>query len=117
MIYLVVSGSWCSGILTQVTEAFFTKPSINQSLKMWSKVSAFMCSGKESQIWGPSDLRLFVPYVFVFVLTMAILFGCLVDEEHKLKKDPTCTLNLNCLVFKKSPTPVFDNVLFPLMVY
>ena len=94
MIYLVVSGICCSGILTQVT-----KPSINQSSKMWSEVSAFMCSGKEFQIWGPSDLRLFVPYVFVFVLTMAILFGHLVDEEPKLEKGPAYTLDLNCLVF------------------
>ena len=42
-----------------------------------------MCSGKEFQISDPSDLRLFVPYVFVFVLTKAILFGRLADEERK----------------------------------
>ena len=42
-----------------------------------------MCSGKEFQIWGSSDLRLFVPYVFVFALTTAVLFGRLADEERK----------------------------------
>ena len=47
------------------------------------EVSAFMCSGKEFQMWGPNDLRLFVPFVFVFVLTTAILFGHLADEECK----------------------------------
>ena len=57
-----------------------------------------MCSGKEFQIWGPSDLRLFVQYVFVFVLTTAILFGPLEDEERN-KKCPECTLDLNRLVF------------------
>ena len=51
--------------------------------KCASEVSAFMCSGKELQILGPSDLRLFVPYVFVFILTTAILFGRLADEERK----------------------------------
>ena len=55
-------------MLTQVAEAFF---------------SAFMYSGKEFQIQGPSDLMLFVPYVLVFVLTAAILFGRLANEEHK----------------------------------
>ena len=42
-----------------------------------------MCSGKEFQILGPSDLRLFVPYVLVFVLTTAKLFGRVEDEERK----------------------------------
>ena len=51
--------------------------------KCASEVSTFMCSGKEFQISDPSDLRLFVPYVFVFVLTKAILFGRLVDDERK----------------------------------
>ena len=48
-----------------------------------NEVSAFMCSGKEFQIWGSSDLRLFVPYVFVFALKTAVLFGRLADEERK----------------------------------
>ena len=68
-------------MLPQVAKAFFTKPSINQTCA--NEVSAFICSGKEFQIRGPSDLRLFVPYVFVFVLTTAILFGRLADEERK----------------------------------
>ena len=51
--------------------------------KCASEVSAFMCSGKEFQISDPSDLRLFVPYMFAFVLTKAMLFGRLVDEERK----------------------------------
>ena len=51
--------------------------------KCASEASAFMCSGKEFQILGPSDLRLFVPYVLVLVLTTAILFGRLTDEEGK----------------------------------
>ena len=41
-----------------------------------------MCSGKEFQIRDPSDLRVFVPYVLVFVLTTAILFGRLAAEER-----------------------------------
>ena len=48
--------------------------------KCANEVSAFMCSGTEFQIRGPSDLRPFVPYVFVFVLKTAILFGRLGDE-------------------------------------
>ena len=59
----------------------------NQALirlrKCSSEVSAFMCSGKEFQIRGPSDLRLFIPYVFVLVLTMVLLFGRLAEEECK----------------------------------
>ena len=51
--------------------------------KCANEVSAFMCSGKEFQIRGPSDLSLFVPYVLVFVLTTAILFGRLADEKRK----------------------------------
>ena len=54
-----------------------------------------MSSGEEFHIWGPSDLRLFIPYMFVFVLTRAILFGCHADEEHK---GPACTLDLKHLV-------------------
>ena len=34
MIYLVVTGIECFGMLTQVAEALLTKPSINQTLKM-----------------------------------------------------------------------------------
>ena len=51
--------------------------------KCASEASAFMRSGKEFQILGPSDLRLFVPYVLVLVFTTAILFGRLTDEEDK----------------------------------
>ena len=43
-------------------------------------------TGKEFQIWGPSDLRLFFPYVLVFVFTTAILFGRLTNEERKQKR-------------------------------
>ena len=68
-------------MLPQVAKAFFTKPSINQTCA--NEVSAFICSGKEFQIRGPSDLRLFVPYVFVFVLTTVILFGPHADEERR----------------------------------
>ena len=68
-------------MLPQVAKAFFTKPSINQTCA--NEVSAFICSGKEFQIRGPSDLRLFVPYVFVFVLTTAILFGPHADEKRR----------------------------------
>ena len=42
-----------------------------------------MYSGKEFQIWDPSDLRLFVPSVLVIVPRTAILFGRLGDEEPK----------------------------------
>ena len=45
-----------------------------------------MCSVKEFQIWGPSDLRLFVPYVLLFVLTTDTLFGRQADEERNQKK-------------------------------
>ena len=51
--------------------------------KCASEASAFMYSGKEFQILGPSDLRLFVPYVLVLALTTAILFGRLTHEEGK----------------------------------
>ena len=50
-----------------------------------------MYSGKEFQILGPSDLRLFVPYVFVFVLVTAMW--------NVNKKGPACTLDLKHLVF------------------
>ena len=55
-----------------------------------NEVSAFMCSGKEFQIQGLSDLRLFVSYVFVFVLTTVILFGRLADKECKQKRSCVC---------------------------
>ena len=51
--------------------------------KCKNEVSAFICSGKEFQIWSPGGVKLFVPYVFVFVLTTAILFGRLADEKPK----------------------------------
>ena len=51
--------------------------------KCANEVSVFMCSSKEFQICGPSDLRFYVSYVFVFAPTTAILFARLVEEERK----------------------------------
>ena len=69
-------------MLTQVEEEFFTIVLLRLQ-KYAREVSAFMCSGKEFQMWGSSALRLFVPYVLVFVFTTAKLFGRLADEERK----------------------------------
>ena len=70
-------------MLTQLERHSLPNQVLIKLRKCANEVSAFMCSGKEFQIRGPSDLSLFVPYVLVFVLTTAILFGRLVDEERK----------------------------------
>ena len=90
--------------------------SINQTSKYAREVSVFMCSGKDFQIWGSSALRLFVPYVLVFVFTTAKLFGRLADEERKQKRSCMYVGSKTFSVLKIS-NGVFDKVLVSLMVY